>query len=488
MAKQEVDIGVEGNDGTGDSIRESFRKVNENFTELYAVFGVEGSLSFLSLGDTPNSYENNKILTTNATGDAVILSSITSSNGTISVDVLSTPGEIDLSVSSIEIVQDTISPTLGNHLSAANKAIGGVQISESAATALSNQPGRSQVFTIDDLVITKGYADRRYITSGLPIRVADEPANTDSFTLTINSYNGDGHLVFNSGHGYDSGANGTAFIFYAEDTDPSGAVTGTTYYIRYESSTELSLYATLEQAQEENQSVADVNKIIVTGTIASDDTHTIVDAGFDAELPGNFLSDVAMPRKSVVRRQGDTMEGNLFLNDHPGDLAGAGTPNGVEDLQAATKYYVDNTAYSSPEVLFVSTAGDDTMQGVPAGKEGAANTYSFRSINAAARRANELINTAPEEPGPYFQTLSYGATTNTEGTAALVTSSGVENQQNVDTRSILLNNRQFLIKEITGYIAFTYPDFAYNVDTCERDLGLIIDSVSFDALRGNTAN
>ncbi len=37
MARQGVDIGVEGNDGTGDSIRESFRKVNENFQELYAV-------------------------------------------------------------------------------------------------------------------------------------------------------------------------------------------------------------------------------------------------------------------------------------------------------------------------------------------------------------------------------------------------------------------------------------------------------------------
>ena len=35
MARQDIDIGVEGNDGTGDSIRESFRKVNENFTEIY---------------------------------------------------------------------------------------------------------------------------------------------------------------------------------------------------------------------------------------------------------------------------------------------------------------------------------------------------------------------------------------------------------------------------------------------------------------------
>ena len=56
MAKQEIDIGVEGNDGTGDSIRESFKKVNENFTEIYAVFGLGGTISFTSLDDTPTNY------------------------------------------------------------------------------------------------------------------------------------------------------------------------------------------------------------------------------------------------------------------------------------------------------------------------------------------------------------------------------------------------------------------------------------------------
>jgi hypothetical protein len=55
MAKQEIDIGVEGNDGTGDSIRESFRKVNENFSEVYAVFGLGGQISFTSLDDTPGT-------------------------------------------------------------------------------------------------------------------------------------------------------------------------------------------------------------------------------------------------------------------------------------------------------------------------------------------------------------------------------------------------------------------------------------------------
>jgi len=60
MAKQGIDIGIEGNDGTGDSIRESFRKVNENFQELYAVFGIGGQISFTDLNDTPNTYEGNE--------------------------------------------------------------------------------------------------------------------------------------------------------------------------------------------------------------------------------------------------------------------------------------------------------------------------------------------------------------------------------------------------------------------------------------------
>jgi len=60
MAREEIDIGVEGNDGTGDSIRESFKKVNENFSELYAVFGLGGTISFKTLDDTPNTYLANE--------------------------------------------------------------------------------------------------------------------------------------------------------------------------------------------------------------------------------------------------------------------------------------------------------------------------------------------------------------------------------------------------------------------------------------------
>jgi hypothetical protein len=107
-----------------------------------------------------------------------------------------------------------------------------------------------------------------------------------------------------------------------------------------------------------------------------------------------------MPRKSIVRRTGDTMTGPLILHDSPGELAGL--TNSREDLQAATKFYVDNTSYSSPSNLFVSTSGDDTMAGVPAGKEGTSQSYAYKSLNAAARRAEEIMKASLAEPGPYF--------------------------------------------------------------------------------------
>ena len=74
-------------------------------------------------------------------------------------------------------------------------------------------------YTIDDPVITRGYADRRYIGPGLANTCAGEPANRDGFVLTVESYTG-GDLQFATNLGFDSGINGTAYIFNAEDTDP----------------------------------------------------------------------------------------------------------------------------------------------------------------------------------------------------------------------------------------------------------------------------
>ena len=62
MAQQTIDIGVLGNDGTGESIREAFKKVNENFSEVYAVYGINGSIDFTRLSDAPASYARNQII------------------------------------------------------------------------------------------------------------------------------------------------------------------------------------------------------------------------------------------------------------------------------------------------------------------------------------------------------------------------------------------------------------------------------------------
>ena len=39
MAKQDINIGTSANSKNGDPLRTAFRKVNDNFTELYAAMG-----------------------------------------------------------------------------------------------------------------------------------------------------------------------------------------------------------------------------------------------------------------------------------------------------------------------------------------------------------------------------------------------------------------------------------------------------------------
>lgn len=485
MAKQEVNIGVEGNDGTGDSIRESFRKVNENFTELYAVFGQGGTIRFTSLSDTPDNLSPNTIPLVNDAGTEINLVELASNNAldenaddtiTFSYDAA---GKLVISTAFTEVADDQ-APSLGGPMNATAKGIAGVAINTQAAEDINNEHGTT--YTIDDLVISKGYADRRYVTTGLPIRVADEPDTTDQYTLTVNRYVSGFVEVLN--HGLDSGANGTPYTFNAEDTDPTNLVSGTTYYFRYSTDNTFSLHTSQDDAQEGSDAVAATTMIVVTGTIATDDKHILVDEAYDEDLYGNFLADVAMPRKSVVRRTGDDMEGPLYLYDHPGDLSGEGAPNGVEDLQAATKYYVDNTAYSSPTNLFVSTKGDDSMGGVPNGKEGTSFTYAYKTINAAAARAEEIIKTSPLEPGPYFQTI----TKDNGDTYAPVVEGDVNGPTFEQARLLIEENREYITKEVTGFLAYEYPNFPYNIDLCERDTGLILDAIAFDINRGQTAN
>ena len=49
----------------------------------------------------------------------------------------------------------------------------------------------------------------------------------------------------------------------------------------------------------------------------------------------------------------------------------------------------------------------------------------------------------------------------------------------------IINNRAYLIEEAVAYIDQNYPLLGYNRETCERDIGLIIDAMTFDFMFGS---
>jgi hypothetical protein len=154
MARKVIDIGAVGNDGTGDSIRDSFRKVNDNFRELYSSLGLGDRLTFRGLDDTPGDYEGqeNAILSVNDTETGVAFKQLVPGQG-IQIDFTSNTNEIGIS-SQFSAISADPNPQLGGDLSA--------------------QSGGNQ-YRIQDLVIpvsndeaaNKAYADTKIARAGI---------------------------------------------------------------------------------------------------------------------------------------------------------------------------------------------------------------------------------------------------------------------------------------------------------------------------------
>ena len=402
MSKQDIDIGVQGNDGTGDSIRESFRKVNENFTELYAVFGAGGQIRFTNLADAPlklvdgvmtPSYNANDLIMGASDGSRLSARALIPGEG-ISIDVTN-PDAITIT-NSLSTTASDPAPRLGGPLNAQGFSIGKLaDPSEALVIAFNAVHGpKGYTTTIDELAISKGYADTHYIkasggTATDALRVRDEP--------------------------------------------------------------------TLPQ---------------------------ISDPDYDSSLPGNYVATEAMQRQHAVRRDGDNMTGDLFLSDHPGALSGVGTPNGADDLQAASKYYVDNSTYSSAVNLYVNTKGDDTQQLSPKGKEGRFWNYAYKTVGAAALAADSLIAVSQTEPGPYRQRLAY--TQGVNQTFSTITDFRVSGGNSTDNGyvaafDLLRANKEFIQYETIAYINNKYVNsFTYDKVKCQRDIAFILDAVAKD--------
>ena len=310
MARKIIDTGVVGNDGTGDSIRDSFRKVNDNFRELYSSLGLGEKLTFKNLDDTPSSYlgQENALLAVNNTETGVIFKQLTSGSG-ISLDFTTNQNEIRVSSEFSEVVGDS-SPQLGGNLSARS---GGLQyrILDLGTNALPITP------LYEHEAVNKRYADGKISRAGVD---------------TVDTRTG----LTNSSFGRMSGP-----LILSRDPEPE-----------------------------------------------DDDTY-----------------------------------GGLI---------------------AATKRYVDNSAFGSSVNLYVATSGQDDRVGVSAALQGRALAYAYRTLEAALKRAEEIVLEARNEIGPYKKTLTYnnGAAECTldDITDAPASGSGFSGSPLMSVDSVVVNN------------------------------------------------
>ena len=494
MAKEEINIGVEGNDGTGDSIREAFRKVNENFNEIYAIFGLGGAIGFSSLNDTPDSLTRqdpndpsqnlgNLVASTNEDGTAVFLRSLVGDGISVTVD----DEQIVLSNTGGALSNDQ-TPKIGGPLDLQNSRldaentgfpIARVKIDEAAVQDFNAAHGLvgTDRITIDDLVIDKKYADKTFLSkygddSNGAVGLRDEPINTEEYFYNISSVDLNDNTARIVNHGFNSGINGKPFVF--SGLTNGDLVPGNTYYIHRVSNDLITFHSTI------NDGESGLNPLIP-------DIGSIRDGFYDSNLSGNWKSNEGLPRKSVVRRQGDDMEGELYLSDHPGALTGINTGK-KSDLQAATKFYVDaNAGKVSSTMIYVSADGVDDNLDAPFSVAGRSAAYAFRTIGKAAELAEEIVSAAPVRPGPYEQTI----TANSGNHNSNVLFKGFTTLTQGDypnTKALIAGNLEFLKQEVVSKLQENYPNFEFDSASYSNDVENLLNSVLLDLRSGNQVN
>jgi len=393
MVKKIIETGLEGNDATGDPIRIAFDKVNDNFTELYSIFSKKSDgFRFTNLADYDKTRQEkliaNSIFMVNdggqGEGDTILAKTLEGRNG-IRITTTDT-NKIIFEVTSSSLVNDA-NPQLGGNLDAQNlwSVYNVKDASEVDAVNLNSN--------IRSFVVTRGLGDDRYLntigdTATGPLRIRSEPANTTAYIKTISGFTS-GRATFASAHGIIKEFNGAAYRYTASG-DATNLTNNLVYYVRYYDNTTLGLYPTA------NDAINDTNRIIASGG----STQQLIDADLNLSIAGNYLLSEALPRSATVRRQGDTMDGVLLLNADPNESS--------VPLTAATKNYVDTTAFSSVVNIFVSTNGKDFRYDIPDYKRGTALAYAFKTINQAAFKAGQIIDAYEQELGPYQKPIFYG--------------------------------------------------------------------------------
>jgi hypothetical protein len=195
MARKIINIGAIGNDGTGDSIRDSFRSVNDNFRELYSSLGLGEKLTFIGLDDTPESFPNdyeNALVVVNDTTDGVVFKKLEAGEG-IQIDFDTSQNSIVVNSLFSDISGDP-TPNLGGPVNAQS---GGIRYpignlpNIGSFSELTDSIGRintvhgSTATETNRLAANKGYVDSKISLQGIDaVDPATNTTNTAFGTMT----------------------------------------------------------------------------------------------------------------------------------------------------------------------------------------------------------------------------------------------------------------------------------------------------------------
>jgi hypothetical protein len=111
ISKQTINIGNQSNDGTGDSIRDAFGKVNTNFDILFPAVGLGSGLRFTSLQDAPNAIAANKVVIGDTAGLTLTQVSVVGGVG-IGISLDQASGQLIINNTSPSLALNTITNTV----------------------------------------------------------------------------------------------------------------------------------------------------------------------------------------------------------------------------------------------------------------------------------------------------------------------------------------------------------------------------------------
>jgi len=165
----------------------------------------------------------------------------------------------------------------------------------------------------------------------------------------------------------------------------------------------------------------------------------------------------------------------LFLTDSQSTFAGIQYWNQVSYTGAIGSEITTTTA----AISYIKTLSQQVIQNITGGTRYGTETQ-ITGIAGTIDESNTI--------GADFDLILSILNTGTAGVTDLIVPNGITTSTNanvVNSYNLLQANRQYIQSEAVAFVESTKtPGFAYNTATCYRDVGYIIDSVSFDLLYG----